>query len=173
MVLFILNNCDIPAQGWIRLIEYSYQQVATSFPEAGFERTLRLSVLALEQFRDEWPIEKFFPGAHEWGQSVQRWYQSRPLQLYVYMNMYAGIRCIRDDPRCGRMTWRMCAENCLYIRGANRGCSWPGLTDEDVGISRGGECDIPAQGWIGLIEYSYQQVATSFPEAGFERRLWG
>ena len=44
--------CDIPAQGLIGLIGYSYQQVATSFPEAGLERTPRLSVLGLEQFRD-------------------------------------------------------------------------------------------------------------------------
>ena len=27
-------------------------------------------------------------------------------------------------------------------------------------------CDIPVQSLIGLIEYSCQQVATSFPEAG-------
>ncbi len=38
-------NCDIPAQGLIGLIEYSYQQVATSFPEADFQRTPGLSVL--------------------------------------------------------------------------------------------------------------------------------
>jgi hypothetical protein len=30
-----------------------------------------------------------------------------------------------------------------------------GLTDEDVGLLRGVDCDILAQGLIGLIEYSY------------------
>ena len=30
------------------------------------------------------------------------------------------------------------------------------------------KCDTPAQGLIGLIGYSYQQVATSFPEAGLQ-----
>ena len=33
-------------------------------------------------------------------------------------------------------------------------------------------CDTPAQGLIGLIGYSYQQVATSFPEAGLQRTPW-
>ena len=36
----------------IGLIEYSYQQVATSFPEADLERTPKLSMLGPEQFRD-------------------------------------------------------------------------------------------------------------------------
>jgi len=51
-VLDDVGRCDIPAQGLIELIEYSCQQVATSFPEANLERTLKLSVLGLEQFRD-------------------------------------------------------------------------------------------------------------------------
>ena len=42
------------------------------FSEANLQRTLRLSVLGLEQFGDGWPTEKFFPGAHEWGQSMQK-----------------------------------------------------------------------------------------------------
>ena len=46
------KSCDIPAQGLIGLIEYSYQQVATSFQEANLERTPKLSVLGLDQFRD-------------------------------------------------------------------------------------------------------------------------
>ena len=41
-------------KGLIELIEYSYQQVATSFPEADLERTPKLSVLGLEQFWDGW-----------------------------------------------------------------------------------------------------------------------
>ena len=64
--------CDTPAQGLIGLIGYSYQQVAISFPEAGLQRTPRLSVLGPEKFGDGWPTGKFFSGAHEWGQSVQK-----------------------------------------------------------------------------------------------------
>jgi hypothetical protein len=40
--------CKILAQGLIGLIEYSYQQLATSFPEAHLKRTLGLSVLGPE-----------------------------------------------------------------------------------------------------------------------------
>jgi hypothetical protein len=50
--------------------------------------------------------------------------------------------------------------------------TWPrwdvpglGLTDEDVGLLRGVDCDILAQGLIGLIEYSYHQGIPSFPKA--------
>jgi hypothetical protein len=39
--------CNIPAQGLTGLMGYSYQQVATSFPEAHLERTPKLSVLDL------------------------------------------------------------------------------------------------------------------------------
>jgi hypothetical protein len=41
---------DILAQGLIELIEYPYQQGASSFSEAYLERTSKLSVLGLEQF---------------------------------------------------------------------------------------------------------------------------
>jgi hypothetical protein len=41
---------DILAQGLIELIEYPYQQDASSFSEAYLERTSKLSVLDLEQF---------------------------------------------------------------------------------------------------------------------------
>jgi hypothetical protein len=44
-------NCDILAQGLIELIVYSYQQGASSFSEVCLERTSKLSVLGLEQFR--------------------------------------------------------------------------------------------------------------------------
>ena len=44
--------CDTPAQSLIGLIGYSYQQVATSFPEAGLQITPRLSVLGQEKFGD-------------------------------------------------------------------------------------------------------------------------
>jgi hypothetical protein len=40
-----------------------------------------------------------------------------------------------------------------------------GLIDEDVGLLRGVNCDILAQGLIGLIEYSYHQGIPSFSEA--------
>jgi hypothetical protein len=43
-------SCDILAQGLIELIEYPYQQDASSFSEAYLERTSKLSVLGLEQF---------------------------------------------------------------------------------------------------------------------------
>jgi hypothetical protein len=43
---------DILDQGLIELIEYSYQQGASSFLEACLERTSRLSVLGPEQFWD-------------------------------------------------------------------------------------------------------------------------
>jgi hypothetical protein len=55
-VLF-LCHCDFLAPGMgytsprlIELIEYSYQQGASSFSEAYLERTSKLSVLGLEQF---------------------------------------------------------------------------------------------------------------------------
>ena len=48
----VLGSCDIPVQGLIGLIEYSCQQVATSFPEAGLQRTPRLNVLGPEKFGD-------------------------------------------------------------------------------------------------------------------------
>jgi hypothetical protein len=46
-----------------------------------------------------------------------------------------------------------------------------GLTDEDVGLLRGVDCDILAQGIIGLIEYSYHQGIPSFLEAHLQRTL--
>jgi hypothetical protein len=46
-----------------------------------------------------------------------------------------------------------------------------GLTDEDVSLLRGVNCDILTQGLIGLIEYSYHQDIPSFPEAQLKRTL--
>jgi hypothetical protein len=43
---------DIMAQGLIELIEYSYQQGASSFSEAYLKRTSRLSVIGLEKSWD-------------------------------------------------------------------------------------------------------------------------
>jgi hypothetical protein len=48
----IKDKCDILTQGLIRLIEYSYHQDISSFPEAHVQRTLGLSVLGLEQLQD-------------------------------------------------------------------------------------------------------------------------
>jgi hypothetical protein len=42
---------DILVQGLIELIKYSYQQGASSFSEVYLERTSKLSVLGLEQFK--------------------------------------------------------------------------------------------------------------------------
>jgi hypothetical protein len=49
--ILALGNGDILAQGLMELVEYSYQQGASSFSEAYLERTIKLSVLGLEQFR--------------------------------------------------------------------------------------------------------------------------
>ena len=50
--------------------------------------------------------------------------------------------------------------------------TWPrgevpgsGLIDGGVDLLRGGDCETPTRGLIGLIEYSYHQGASSFPEA--------
>ena len=83
---------------------------------------------------------------------------------------------IRADP-CGNSgVYGSDARTCGACAGTRRtdGCQegkfldW-GLTDEGVGLLRGKGCDILAQGLIGLIGYSYQQVATSFPEANSKR----
>jgi hypothetical protein len=44
-----------------------------------------------------------------------------------------------------------------------------GLTDEDIGLLRGVDCDILAQDLIGLIEYSYHQGIPSFLKAHLQR----
>jgi hypothetical protein len=46
-----------------------------------------------------------------------------------------------------------------------------GLTDGDVGLLRGVDCDILTQGLIGLIEYSYHQGIPSFLKAHLQRTL--
>jgi hypothetical protein len=54
--------------------------------------------------------------------------------------------------------------------------TWPrgdvpglGLTDEDINLLRGVDCDILAQGLIELIEYSYHKDIPSFLEAHLQR----
>jgi hypothetical protein len=56
--------------------------------------------------------------------------------------------------------------------------TWPrgdvpglGLTDEDVDLLRGVDCDILTQGLIGLIEYSYHQCISFFLKAQLKRTL--
>ncbi len=44
-----------------------------------------------------------------------------------------------------------------------------GLTDGDVGLLRGVDCDILTQGIIRLIEYSYHQGIPSFLKAHLQR----
>jgi hypothetical protein len=46
-----------------------------------------------------------------------------------------------------------------------------GLIDGDIGLLRGVDCDILAQGLIGLIEYLYHQGIPSFLEAHLQRTL--
>jgi hypothetical protein len=48
--ILALMNGDILIQGLMELIEYLYQQGASSFLEAYLKRTSKLSVLGLEQF---------------------------------------------------------------------------------------------------------------------------
>ena len=50
--ILALVDGDIMAQGLIELIEYSYQQGASSFSEAYLKRTSRLSVIGLEKSWD-------------------------------------------------------------------------------------------------------------------------
>jgi hypothetical protein len=56
----------------------------------------------------------------------------------------------------------------MLIRGDVPGL---GLTDGDIGLLRGVDCDILSQGLIGLIEYSYYQGISSFLEAQLKRTL--
>jgi hypothetical protein len=64
---------------------------------------------------------------------------------------------------------------CMPVLDIRRWPRWDvpglGLTDEDVGLLRGVDCDILAQGLIGLIEYSYHQGIPSFSEAHLQRTL--
>jgi hypothetical protein len=50
--ILALVDGDILTQGLKELIEYSYQQGASSFLKANLERTSRLSVLGLEKSWD-------------------------------------------------------------------------------------------------------------------------
>jgi hypothetical protein len=67
----------------------------------------------------------------------------------------------------GHMAWHMTTlDTQTWLRGEVPGL---GLTDEDIGLLRGVDCDILSQGLIELIVYSYQQGASSFSEAYLER----
>jgi hypothetical protein len=54
---------------------------------------------------------------------------------------------------------------------AKRGGSWLGVDRRGRRSSKGVDCDILAQGLIGLIEYSYHHDISSFPEAQLQRTL--
>jgi hypothetical protein len=54
---------------------------------------------------------------------------------------------------------------------AKRGRSWLGFDRRGHRSSNRVDCDIPAQGLIGLIEYSYHQGIPSVPEAQLKRTL--
>jgi hypothetical protein len=58
----------------------------------------------------------------------------------------------------------------LDVRAWPRG-DVPGLelTDKDISLLRGVDCDIRTQGLIGLIEYSYHQGIPSFLKAHLQR----
>ena len=53
---------ETSAQSLIGLIGYSYQQVTTSFSEAGLQRTPRLSVLGPKKFGDGVTDREVLPG---------------------------------------------------------------------------------------------------------------
>jgi hypothetical protein len=58
----------------------------------------------------------------------------------------------------------------LDVRTWSRGdVSGLGLTDEDVGLLRGVDCDILSESLIGLTEYSYHQGIPSFLEVHLQR----
>jgi hypothetical protein len=54
---------------------------------------------------------------------------------------------------------------------AKRGCYWLGVDRRGCRSSKGVDCDILAQGLIGLIEYSYHQGIPSFLKAHLQRTL--
>jgi hypothetical protein len=54
---------------------------------------------------------------------------------------------------------------------AKRGHSWLEVDRRGRLSSKGVNCDILAQGLIGLIEYSYHQGIPSFPEAQLQINL--
>jgi hypothetical protein len=52
---------------------------------------------------------------------------------------------------------------------AKRGRYWLGVDRQGRRFSKGVDCDVLAQGLIGLIEYSYHQGISSVPEAQLQR----
>jgi hypothetical protein len=119
-----------------------------------------------------------------------KWYQSQPSRfhgrVWVSWERYGGVR-VRD---VGTYAWCVgplggtrygtYAANWMYdthmsvldVRTWPRGdVAGLGLTDEDIDILRGVDCDILTQGLIGLTEYSYHQGITSFSEAQLQITL--
>jgi hypothetical protein len=64
------------------------------------------------------------------------------------------------------MAWHMMTLDTNVVKG---GGSWLGVDRQGRRSSKGEDCDILAQGLIGLIGYSYQQDASSFLKAYLER----
>jgi hypothetical protein len=65
--------------------------------------------------------------------------------------------------RSGHTTWHMTTlDTHTWLRGE---VPRLGLTDKDISLLRGVDCDILAQSLIELIEYPYQQCTSSFSEA--------
>jgi hypothetical protein len=110
-----------------------------------------------------------------------KWYQSRPSRFHrrirVSWEEYGDVR-VRG---VGTYAWRVgplrgtrygtYAANWTYGTHMSVLCvrTWPrgnvpdlGLTDEDVGLLKGVDCDILTQALIGLIKYSYRQDISSF-----------
>ena len=75
--------------------------------------------------------------------------------------------CGSEARTCGP-SWHMC-RHWMHRRVPTGEVPGLGLIDEGVDLLRGDECDILAQGLIGLIEYSYQHGMPSFPEAHSQR----
>ena len=57
-------------------------------------------MLGLEKFKDGWPIETFFSGVHEWGQSMQK-----RLMLVYEGSLYStkATKYKRARPHVGEM----------------------------------------------------------------------
>jgi hypothetical protein len=97
--------------------------------------------------------------------------------------MYESVE--KDTVAYGPGTWVRMHDTWVLWEGYVMACmpvldvrTWPrgdvpglGLTDEDVGLLRGVDCDILTQGLIGLIEYSYHHSIPSFLEAQLQRTL--
>ena len=98
-----------------------------------------------------------------------KWYQSRPSRFHGRVwarGADIGFMAHVGPEWSHGMSYVPTLDTQTWPRGEVPGLR---LIDEDVDLLRGVDCDILAQGLIGLIEYSYQQGIPSFPEAHLER----